>query len=92
MQILLRILNVGIHGPSHGLLLAGGQAKEWASINKGAVQYDRPFAELRHCRTYPSKLTISLSALMSIASYFKLFGFEVIKDKKRGISRTAGRN
>lgn len=67
-----------------GLLLAGGQAKRMGSINKGAVQLnDRPFAELVIGNLSKQVDDIVISA-NEYASYFKPFGFEVIKDKREG--------
>lgn len=66
-----------------GLLLAGGQAKRMGSINKGAVQLnDRPFAELVIGNLSKQVDDIVISA-NEYASYFKPFGFEVIKIRER---------
>lgn len=67
-----------------GLLLAGGQAKRMGSINKGAVELNnRPLAELVIGNLSKQVDDIVISA-NEYASYFKPFGFTVIKDKREG--------
>ncbi len=64
--------------------LLEGKQKRMGSINKGAVQLnDRPLPSLS-LGTYPSKLTISLSALMSMLLTSNRSGFEVIKEQREG--------